>query len=110
MGAMDYPTVAAAVARTGTEIAKLIREGGLTLKDAEAKMKLADIMSALADARMGMAEVQQTLLDRDARIRELEDKLTVEGKMVFEQPLYYLIEGSSRNGPSARRAKTRTRS
>lgn len=98
---MDYPTIAAAVAsvKTAADIAKLIREGGLTLKDAEAKMKLAELVSALADARMGMADVQQTLLDRDAQIRELEEKLAIKGKMVFEQPDYYLVDGDSKDGP-----------
>ena len=92
-------TAALASIKTATEIAKMIREGGLTLKDAEAKMRLAELVGALADARLAMADVQESLLDRDVQIRALEEKLALRGKMVFEQPLYYLVDGSLREGP-----------
>ena len=76
--------------KTATDIAKVIRESGNTLERAEFKLKLADLVEALADAKMEAAGVQQAILDRDELIRQLQEELKVRVNLKWEQPCYYL--------------------
>jgi hypothetical protein len=57
--------------KTATEIAKLIKDSDVSLEKAETKLKLAELISALADAKIEVMEVQQALLDKDAEVRGL---------------------------------------
>ena len=47
--------------KTATEITKFIRESDVSLEKAETKLKLAELVSALADAKLEAVEVQQAL-------------------------------------------------
>lgn len=76
--------------KTATDIAKLIRESDTSLEKAETKLKLAELVSALADAKLGAAEVQQVILDRDEEIRRLRAEAKVTAELVWRQPCYYL--------------------
>ena len=58
--------------KTATDIAKFIRESDFSIEKAETKMKLAELISSLADAKIEAAEVQQSILERDEIIRTLE--------------------------------------
>jgi hypothetical protein len=70
----DPASIPAAFAsvKSAIEIAKLIKDSGASLEKAEVKLRLADLVSTLADARMELAEVQEAMASKDARIRELE--------------------------------------
>jgi hypothetical protein len=47
--------------KTATDIAKFLRESDLSLQRAELKLKLADLVSALAEAKIELTEIQETL-------------------------------------------------
>ncbi len=59
--------------KTATEIAKTIKDAGTTLEQAEAKFKMAELISLLADAKIQAAEIQEVILEKDKRIKELEE-------------------------------------
>jgi len=85
--------------KTATEIAKLIKDSEISLEKAETKLKLAELISALADAKIEVTGVQQALLDKDAELRALQEQLNVKQKLQWQQPYYWLMEGSKRDGP-----------
>jgi hypothetical protein len=75
--------------KTASDIAKLIKDSGSTLEQAEIKLKLADLISALADVKVEAAGVQQTLLEAQQRIRELEEQAALKAALVWRQPAYW---------------------
>ncbi len=56
----DFTAIASILGsvKTATEIAKLLKNTDLSFEQAEMKLKLADIISALADARIEISEIQ----------------------------------------------------
>lgn len=76
--------------KTATDIAKLIRESDVTLEKAETKLKLAELVSALADAKIDAAEIQQVILDRDEEIRTLKAASKIRAELIWKQPCYYM--------------------
>jgi len=85
--------------KTATDIAKIIKESDVSLEKAESKLKLAELISALADAKIEVTEIQQVLLDKDAELRALKTQLEVKSKLKWEKPYYWLIESSQKDGP-----------
>lgn len=85
--------------KTATDIAKLIKDSDLSLEKAETKLKLAELISALADAKIEVTYIQQTLVEKDGQIRELIDKLSIKKKLQWSKPYYWLVEGESKDGP-----------
>ena len=79
--------------KTATDIANVLRSTDLSLEKAEMKLKLADLVSALADARMQGADLQDTLLEQERRIAELDAAFDVTGNIVRERDAYFLREG-----------------
>jgi hypothetical protein len=75
--------------KTATDIAKFVRESSVSLERAELKLKLAELIEALANAKMEAADVQQEILDRDKKIRELEVAVAIQVELRWEQPCYY---------------------
>ncbi|WP_227816796.1 hypothetical protein [Nitrogeniibacter aestuarii] len=76
--------------KTATDIAKFIRESDVSIEKAETKLKLAELISALADAKIEAAEVQQAILDRDELIRLLKAEAKLQADLVWKQPRYVL--------------------
>jgi len=76
--------------KSALEIVKAIREAGETFQAAEWKLKLADLMETLADARIEVVNVQDVVLDREKRIKELEDALAKTGELVRHLDAYYI--------------------
>jgi len=85
--------------KAATEIAKLIKDSDVSLEKAESKLKLAELISALADAKIEVTEIQQVLLEKDAEVRDLKAKLEVRAKLQWEKPYYWLIDGTEKDGP-----------
>lgn len=85
--------------KVATDLAKLINESGVSLEKAEIKLKMADLISALATARMDIAEIQQALLEKDREIARLQGKLTTREKATWEEPYYWVIDGDKKDGP-----------
>lgn len=85
--------------KTATEIAKLIRESDSSLERAETKLKLADLVSALAEAKLNAAEVQEAILERDAEIRRLLDEARLTATLIWRQPCYFLSNADGKEEP-----------
>ncbi|HEY8272026.1 MAG TPA: hypothetical protein VIG33_14135 [Pseudobdellovibrionaceae bacterium] len=95
---MDVTTVLSSI-KTATEIAKLIKNSVDTLEKAESKLKLADLISALAEAKIQVTEIQQILLEKDAKLKVLQEQLTKKEMLQWESPYYWLIDGTLKDGP-----------
>jgi hypothetical protein len=98
---MDMTSISTVLSsiKTAADIAKLIKDSDISLEKAETKLKLAELISALADAKIQITEIQQTLIEKDAEIREVKAQLTIKGKLQWEQPYYWLIDGARKDGP-----------
>lgn len=53
-------------------------------------MKLADLISSLADVKLEAAEIQQSILEKDERIRQLESEAKVRNEVEWREPCYFL--------------------
>ncbi len=85
--------------KTATEIAKLIKEGDVSLEKAETKLKLAELISALADAKIEVSEIQQVLLEKDSEIRGLNEQIKLQALVQWEKPYYWLVDNGNKDGP-----------
>lgn len=85
--------------KTATDIVQLIRSAELSLKEAGHKMQLADLIGALAEAKINAAEIQELILEKDRRIRELEQVADIANRLKYEAPHYWLVDGQRRDGP-----------
>ncbi|MCP4494493.1 MAG: hypothetical protein GY820_45420 [Gammaproteobacteria bacterium] len=97
----DLATIATALSsiKTATEIAKYIKDGEKSLEQAEYKLKVAELVGALADAKIEIAGIQDVILEKDREIEKLEGKLVLKQVMVWERPYYWKEENQGRDGP-----------
>ncbi|MCB0421773.1 MAG: hypothetical protein KDD61_12310 [Bdellovibrionales bacterium] len=97
----DISTVSALLtsATSALEIAKLIKNSDLSLKDSEQKLKLAELIEALADVKVNSAEVKQTLLEKDQEIQSLKQQLILNSEIVYEKPYYWTLKDDHKEGP-----------
>ena len=98
---MDLTAVTAVLGniKTATEIAKLIKDSGVSLDKAETKLKLAELIEALADAKLDVVNLQEKLSSAEGRIKELESDLQVQGAIRWKEPLYWLDGQAGTDGP-----------
>jgi len=98
---MDMTLFSAALGsiKTATDIAKVIRESDISLEKAESKLKLAELISALADTKIQIAEIQQVLMEKDEDLRAATERLVVKEKLQWESPHYWLLDGAKKEGP-----------
>ena len=82
--------------KTATEIAKALREVDASLEKAETKLKIADLMDALAEARIKAVEIQEVLQEKDKRISELENALELKAKLTRVDEAYYEVTESGK--------------
>ncbi len=85
--------------KTATEIAKMLKDSDLSLEKAEMKLKLADLISALADARIETAEIQSVIAEKDERIKGLIKEQKTRENLKYEEPYYWLINNEEKEGP-----------
>ena len=85
--------------KAASDIAKLLKETDISLEKAETKLKLAELVGALADAKLELAEVQSLLLDKDEKIKELAETLHTKKNVVWESPWYWHVDGGKKDGP-----------
>ena len=98
---MDLTSVAAVLGniKTATEIAKLVKDSGASLDKAETKLKLAELIEALADAKLDVVGLQEKLALADSTIKQLEAELKVKESIRWSEPLYWLDGQSASDGP-----------
>jgi hypothetical protein len=101
----DFDTFSAALSslKTATEIAKFIKDSGVTLDKAEVKLKLAELTSALADTKIELAEIQEVLLEKDKTIRELKARFDLSANVIYENRCYWIVENDQKVGPFCQR-------
>jgi len=75
--------------KTATEIAKFIRESDVSIEKAELKLKVADLIGALADVKLELVELQDTFAEKDQKIKELEQAFEAKGSLVRKYDAYY---------------------
>jgi hypothetical protein len=85
--------------KAASDIAKIVRESGLTLEQAEYKLKLAELVEKLADAKMQLASVQEVIDEKDQKIKQLEQEAEIRGNLKYESPYYWLEHNGHRDGP-----------
>lgn len=98
---LDIPSISAALSslKTAADIAKLIKDSGATLEQAEIKLKIADLVSSLADARIKISEVRESLAEKDAELRTLKSALETRDSLEYEAPYYWLVKLEGKDGP-----------
>jgi hypothetical protein len=102
---MDIGSISAVLGsiKTATDIAKFIKDSDVSLEKAEVKLKLAELIGALADAKLDVVGVQQALAESEARIRELQKQLDVRAQVKWDDPVYWVEAPSGREGPYCQR-------
>lgn len=98
---MDLTTISAALGgiKTANDIAKAIKDAGLSVEQAEIKLKIAELISALSDAKMGVAEIREQLQQKDEEIAELKTQLKLQDSLNYEAPYYWLKQEGKVGGP-----------
>jgi len=101
----DIATIAAALGslKTATDIAKLIKDSGASLEQAEVKLQIAELISALAEAKIEIAGIQSELMEKDNIISSLNEQLSIKENVVWEKPYYWLVDQDDRDGPFCQR-------
>ncbi len=91
---VDQTTITAALnsIKTATEITNVLRESDLSIEEAELKLKLSDLVHALADAKLGMIRIEETLAGQEKRIAELEEALESKDTLVRHHDAYYRLD------------------
>lgn len=91
---MDITAITAVLTsvKSAMDIAKNIKDSGASLEAAETKLKLAELIGALADVKVESANVKEILVEKDAEIRKLRDQLDMKEKLVWKKP-YYVMKG-----------------
>ena len=87
------------IVKTATKIAKMLKEGGRSLGKAEMKLKLAELVSSLADAKLEVVKIQELLLEKDRLIRDLKEAQSLKEKLIWRAPVYYLPTQNGEEGP-----------
>jgi hypothetical protein len=87
----DMATISAILGsiKTATEIVKFLRESDQSIEKAELKLKLAELLSSLADAKVELIEVQELLAEKDRKIAELIVAFETKDELVQHYDAYY---------------------
>lgn len=87
----DVTAIAAALSgiKTATEIAKVLRGTGRSLEKAEMKLKMAELMSSLADTKMALVDIQDLAHEKDAEIERLEEGMRLKDVLIRHSDAYY---------------------
>lgn len=75
-----------------SDLARLVRDSGVTLADAESRLKLAEVIGSLADAKMGIADLKSALDEKDAEIARMKRALTNQSELKHDG-VFYRKEG-----------------
>ena len=94
----DLATITAILSnlKVATDIAKAIRESDVSMERAELKLRLAEMIGALADAKIEVTEVQQLLSEKDEAISKLEEAFQSKDELVKRYDGYYSINADGK--------------
>lgn len=94
----DLTTFAAVLnsLKTAADIAKALKDSDLSIERAEMKLKVAELMGALADVKIAALELQETLHGKEKEISRLGEMLALKEEVVRRFSAYY------KKGPSGK--------
>ena len=97
----DLASVSTAISciKNAFDIAKTLKDSQASLHDAEAKLKFADLISALADTKIEISKLIEALDEKKQEIRELKRSIDVKEKIFVKENLYWLPSDSCNDGP-----------
>lgn len=75
--------------KVAIDIAKAIRASDVSIERAELKLRLAEMIGALADAKIEVIEVQESLAKKDKQLLELEAAFQSKDALVKHYDAYY---------------------
>lgn len=92
----DLTTITAILAnlKVATDIAKAIRESDVSIERAELKLRLAEMIGALADAKIEVTDIQQLLIDKTKALAELEEAFQNKDQLIKRYDGYYALNDS----------------
>jgi len=86
--------------KTAVDIAKFIKNSSDTLDKSGQKLKLAELIEALADIKMETAEIKSLIIEKDEKIQLLENQLKLKNDLKYVAPHYWLINSDEeKDGP-----------
>lgn len=103
---MEIAAITAALSgiKNASDIAKLIKSSGASLEAAEIKLKLAELIEALADAKIEIASFREVISEKEAEIRRLQAQIDKKGQTIWEAPYYFVLnENDEKDGPYCQR-------
>jgi hypothetical protein len=89
--------------KAAADIAKLIKDSGSTLEQAEINYKISELVGALAEAKLEIAEIQNILLEKDEYIAELKKQLQTNESVFYEGRYYWSGTSEKKDGPFCQR-------
>lgn len=75
--------------KTAIDIAKELRNVDSLMKDAEVKLKIAELIGTLSDAKLSLAEANDEILDLKREIANLKGSLLKKQEVEFRNGIYY---------------------
>ena len=98
---MDITTISTALGslKTAYELSKIISDSSDSLEQAETKLKLSELINAIADTKSQISDIKLELIEKNERIQELENNLKIQNDLEFEQPYYWKISDGKKDGP-----------
>lgn len=97
----DIAAIGAALtgAKAAYDLAKGLRESNKSYADAEAQLKLADLIGQLAEIKVQLAEVQLAASEKDQEIVDLKKALSQESTLIYEDKFYFFANDEDRKNP-----------
>ncbi len=85
--------------KVAVDIAKLIKNSSDTLDKSGQKLKLAELIEALADIKMETAEIKSLIIEKNDKIQSLEKQLNLKNDLIYEAPYYWAESANGKDGP-----------
>lgn len=78
--------------KVAIEIVKDLKSATSAIKDAEVKLKIAELLEAMSEVKIKLVEAQDENLELREKIRKLERSLSEQDEVVFRNGYFYLAE------------------
>jgi|SaaInl8_200m_RNA_FD_contig_81_67555_length_1211_multi_2_in_0_out_0_1 hypothetical protein len=85
--------------KTAIDIAKELKNADSLLKDAETKLKIADLLEALSELKVLLYETRDENQALKDSLKEIQAKLDIQGEVEFRDGHYYLKQPKEGQAP-----------
>ena len=99
---IDITSINTALAsiKAASDMVKVLKASTVSLKDAEQKFELANLIESLAEAKMSISETIDIIRKQDEKINELEAAFRLKSNLIRHKDVYYeLVEGKPKGAP-----------